>query len=68
MHAVDKGNIEKALRERQINAEVKWNDDKTKLRIEIHTVVGNDHYWLGGFLAALQATGFPFETNVTLPY
>lgn len=68
MHAVDRENIQKALDARKIEANVLLVEGGTKLRIEIGVVAGTDHYWLGGFLGALQATGFPFETNVSLPY
>lgn len=68
MHADDKWRIQEALIGQGIEAEVSLVENGTKIHIEIGTVAGNSHYWLSGFLKALEVTGFPFNTNVPLPY
>lgn len=68
MHAVDPQMIREALERQGIEASVSLTEDKTTVFIEIATVAGNSHYWLGGFFAALQAIAFPFKTNLPLPF
>lgn len=68
MNITDAESIQNALNEQGIIAEVSLTVSGEKLHIDVIKVDGNSHYWLGGFLKALVAINYPFETNVPLPY